>query len=121
MKIRQNSMHNLLRNLNHPIQWGSIRGINRVDSRPSSSTTIYNHRERETVCATTSYKCTTHRNVTEDQNPESRLPLFADFPSSNNEPQMCSTLTVSQKHVCSKLTVYIYTFSSRPMLNVGLC
>jgi len=86
-----------------------IRGISRVDSRPASSTTFYNHRERETVCATTSYKCTTHRHVTEDQNP-ARLPLFADFPSSNNEPQMCSTLTVSQKHVCSKLTVYIYTF-----------
>src|SRR6218665_2081682 len=71
-----------------------IRGISRVDSRPASSTTFYNHRERETVCATTSYKCTTHRHVTEDQNP-ARLPLFADFPSSNNEPQ---------------LTVYIYTF-----------
>src|SRR6218665_2571150 len=85
------------------------RGISRVDSRPASSTTFYNHRERETVCATTSYKCTTHRHVTEDQNP-ARLPLFADFPSSNNEPQMCATLTVSQKHVCSKLTVYIYTF-----------
>src|SRR6218665_1345607 len=52
-----------------------IRGISRVASRPTSSTTIYNHRERETVCATTSYKCTTHRHVTEDQNP-ARLPLF---------------------------------------------
>src|SRR6218665_4127857 len=38
-----------------------ISGITRVDSRPASSTTFYNHRERETVCATTSYKCTTHR------------------------------------------------------------
>src|SRR6218665_1754465 len=84
-----------------------IRGISRVDSRPASSTPFYNHRERETVCATASYKCTTHRHVNEDQNP-ARLPLFADFPSSNNGPQMCSMLTVSQ--ICSKLTVPIYTF-----------
>src|SRR6218665_3381459 len=92
-----------------------IRGISRVDSRPASSTTFYNHRVRETVCATTSCKCTTHRHVTDDENPAARLPLFADFPPSNNEPQMCSTLTVSQKHVCS------IHFSRRPMLNVGLC
>src|SRR6218665_2607001 len=98
-----------------------IRGISRVDSRPASSTTFYNHRERETVCATTSYKCTTHRHVTEDQNP-ARLPLLADFPSSNNEPQMCSTLlyvlyvdSFSETCMLSVNTLYLYIFQ------VGLC
>ena len=55
------------------------RGISRVDSRPASSTPFYNHRERETVSATTSYKCTSHRHVTEDQN-SARLPSLRQLP-----------------------------------------